>query len=168
MSLSNNPEAEKELNKLRNHIETRKASLEDEIEETIYQALADAKDSLELIRENIDPKVDKIIQDKMQLLDNKIENWKKDFRLAAKEEVQSSSADLSKKTLDCLDDVIEERIVALKDDLRNLIGEEIKLAFTPKLNQLQENVSGLKNKALIALGVSAFTLITTIVLKLTE
>tara|TARA_B100000686_G_scaffold344922_1_gene428474 strand:+ start:91 stop:597 length:507 start_codon:yes stop_codon:yes gene_type:complete len=168
MSLSNNPEVEKELNKLRSHIEIRKASLEDEIEETIHQALADARDSLELIRENIDPKVDKIIQDKMRLLDNKMENWKKDFRLAAKEEVQSSSADLSKKTLDCLDHVIEEKIVTLKDNLRNLIEEEVKLAFTPKFNQLKENVSSLKNKTLIALGVSAFTLLTTIVLKLIE
>ena len=54
-----------ELNKLKEFVETRKTSLEEEIEETLHLAIADAKDSLELIQKNIDPKVEKIIQNKM-------------------------------------------------------------------------------------------------------
>ena len=166
MNSPNSSQAKEEFGKLKDYIENRKALLEEEIEETIHQALADAKDSLELIRENIDPKVDKIVRDKMEFIDNKMENWKKDFRLAAHEEVRAGADNLSQKTLDGLDGVVEEKINALKEDLRKLVLEEVKTAVAPGFRQMEETTADLKNKALIALAVSALALIGVVVLKL--
>ena len=154
-----------EMDRLKEYIDSRKVSLEEEIEGTIHQALADAKDSLELIRENIDPKVDKIVRNKMDLIDNKMENWKKDFRFAAQEEVQAGEDDLLKKILNELNTVVDEKISILKDDLRKLIQEEVKTVVAPKLEGIEAIVAEQKNKTLIALGISALAFIAVIALK---
>ena len=168
MSLSNKPELEEELKEFKSYIENRRALLEDEIEENIHQAIADAKDSLELIRENIDPKVDKIIQNKMELIDNKMENWKKDFRMVAKEEVHVNSDSLLKKTIDELETLVSEKVNSLKDDLKNSVESEFISTVSPRLKKMEENISDFRNKILIALCISGTLLAVVILLKLGE
>tara|TARA_B100000686_G_C16649165_1_gene894538 strand:+ start:100 stop:597 length:498 start_codon:yes stop_codon:yes gene_type:complete len=158
---------EEELSKLKDYIETRKTSLEEEIEETIHQALADAKDSLELIRENIGPKVDKIIQNKMELIDKKMDNWKKDFRTAAQEEVEFGRENLYRKTLDGLNPIVEEKVNTLKEDLQKIIQEEVKTALAPGFKEIEKNIAQLRKKALIALVLSTTVLIVIAIFRFT-
>ena len=154
-----------ELDKLKEFIETRKASLEEEIEETLHQAIADAKDSLELVQENIEPKVEKIIQTKMEYIDNKMENWKKDFRNAAREEVKVGSEGLAQKTLEGLNAIIKEKEKALKEELLPVIREEIKNFVEPSLKKTTEDIQRVQGQILIVIGLATFVLACILILQ---
>ena len=147
---------------LKEFIENRKTSLEEEIEEALHQAIADAKDSLELIQENIEPKVEKIIQNKMEYIDKKMENWKKDFRYAAQEEVKASSEGLSQKTLEGLDKIIEEKIKALNEELLPAIRKEIKSFVEPSLKEAAEDIQSIQGKVLITMGLAVLAFLASI------
>ena len=49
------------LEVLTGHVETRKETLEEEIEEKINEAIRNARDCLERVQENIEPKLENII-----------------------------------------------------------------------------------------------------------
>ena len=148
-----------ELNKLKEFVETRKTSLEEEIEETLHLAIANAKDSLELIQKNIDPKVEKIIQNKMEYIDNKMENWKKDFRYVAQEEIKTGSEELTKKTLENLDGIIEEKKKMLKEELSLIVHEEIRNLVEPGFQKTATDIKNVKNKILMSIGLTTLALV---------
>ena len=51
------------------HVESRKEGLEEEIQEHLHESLANARDSIERIQENIAPKVEKAIHTKIEEID---------------------------------------------------------------------------------------------------
>ena len=58
---------------LAEHVESRKEVLEEEIEENINEAIRNARDCLEKVQENIEPKLEKIIRERLDILKIKMD-----------------------------------------------------------------------------------------------
>ena len=66
-------ELKNKLEILTEHVESRKEALEEEIEENIHEAIGNARDCLERVQENINPKLENIIQERLDILKVKIQ-----------------------------------------------------------------------------------------------
>jgi len=60
---------------LTEHVASRKESLEEEIEETLHESIRNARDCLEKIQENIEPKLEGIIREKLDVLKIKMDRF---------------------------------------------------------------------------------------------
>jgi predicted nucleic acid-binding Zn-ribbon protein len=60
---------------LAEHVESRKEGLEEEIEENLNEAIRNARDCLEKIQENIEPKLAGIIREKLDVLKVKMDRF---------------------------------------------------------------------------------------------
>ena len=85
MTDSSNQEEFKKVSKIQQrldilieHVESRKEALEEEIQEHLHESLANARDSIERIQENIAPKVEKAIHAKMEEIDRKMRRLNED------------------------------------------------------------------------------------------
>ena len=81
-------EIQQRLDILIEHVESRKEALEEEIQEHLHESLANARDSIERIQENIAPKVEKAIHAKMEEIDRKMRRLNEDGLESVREELQ--------------------------------------------------------------------------------
>ena len=89
-------EIRQRLDILAEHVESRKEALEEEIQESLHESLANARDSMERIEENIAPKVEKAIRTKMEEIDRKMVRMNEDGLEAVREELVKATPELSK------------------------------------------------------------------------
>ena len=66
-------ELKEKLEILTEHVESRKEALEEEIEENLHEAIGNARDCLERIQENINPKLESIIRERLDILKKKMD-----------------------------------------------------------------------------------------------
>jgi exonuclease VII large subunit len=118
-------ELKEKLDILTEHVESRKEALEEEIEESLHEAVRNSRDSLEKIQENIDPKLEKVIRAKLEEIDKKMNRWKEDSVLAVKEEIKKESPALTKAILWELDQIIVEKVKQVKDAIMESVSEEV-------------------------------------------
>ena len=74
-------ELKEKLDLLTEHVGSRKEALEEEIEESLHDAIRNARDCLERIQENIDPKLEKIVREKLGEIDTQMKAWKEENRV---------------------------------------------------------------------------------------
>lgn len=145
------------------HVENRKEALEEEIEESIHESLRNARDSMEKVAENIEPKLENTIQGRLDSLRQQMDDWKYDARETVRDEIDKKSDDMNKKLLAGLDVCIEEKISAMREELRNLIAEEIKNRFDSEglkiRDEVDQKLQTMKTVALVGLGVGAAALL---------
>lgn len=143
---------------LTEHVESRKRALDEEIEESLHEAVGHARDCLEKIRENVDPKLEKIVRLKLEEIDEKIERWKNEFRSIAQEELDSRSEAFAAKILSGLEGAVSERTAtardALRESLREEIGREIKSAAAEIGKKFAEESLRNRRRSQISLGLS--------------
>lgn len=168
MTDSSNPEFRKvseiqqRLDILIEHVESRKEALEEEIQEHLHESLANARDSMELIQENIAPKVEKAIQTKMEDIDRKMRRLNEDSLEAVREELQKATPEISQKILEDLDKLVAENTRFVKIEILNEIKEELKKrianSLTPLNEKLDRELPASKILACISMGFSALAL----------
>jgi len=155
---------------LSEHVENRKAALEEEIEESLHEAISNARDSLERIQENVEPKLEKVVQERLDVIKRQMEDWKEEARNYVKDEIGQQSDALNQKLLDDLDERIQAKSQQAWDALRarvqTQISEEIGTAFQVmegKIEKLENSFAGLRGLAIagvvlaaLALGVALF------------
>ena len=66
-------ELKEKLTILTEHVDSRKEALEEEIEENINEAIANSRDCLERVQENINPKLESIIRERLDILKIKMD-----------------------------------------------------------------------------------------------
>ncbi len=176
MSDSKNPEFEKEqqqaregfqsiaeirqrLDILAEHVESRKEALEEEIQEHIHESLANSRDSIERIEENIAPKVEKAIRTKLQEIDRKVALMQEESLERVQEELVKATPGITKKILDDLDKVVAEntRFVKMEilSEIKEEIGKSIQSALKPINEKLEKGASkALTTSALILAGLA--------------
>ena len=169
MTNSSNPEFRKvseiqqRLDILIEHVESRKKALEEEIQEHLHESLANARDSMELIQENIAPKVEKAIHIKMEDIDRKMRRLNEDSLEAVREELKKATPEISQKILEDLDKLVAENTRFIKIEILNEIKEELKKTVTNSLTPLNEKLDNklpvVKNSAFIAIILSALALV---------
>ena len=119
-------ETQQRLDILIEHVESRKEALEEEIQEHLHESLANARDSMELIQENIAPKVEKAIHTKMEEIDRKMRRLNEDSLEAVREELKKATPEISETILADLDKLVAENTRFIKMEILNEVKEELK------------------------------------------
>lgn len=131
-------ELKQKLDILTEHVESRKEALEEEIEESLHEAVRNSRDSLEKIQENIDPKLEKVIRAKLEEIDKKMNRWQEDNALAVKEAIKLETPALTKAILWELDQVIVEKVKQVKGAIMESVSEEVNRQVGDALKEFKE------------------------------
>ena len=141
------------LDILTEHVESRKEALEEEIEESLHEAVRNSRDSLEKIQENIDPKLEKVIRAKLEEIDKKMNRWKEDSVLAVKEEIKKESPALTKAILWELDQIIVEKVKQVKGAIMESVTEEVSRQVGDALKEFKdESEKSFQRVKLLSIG----------------
>ncbi len=170
MTDSNNQEEFKKVSEIQQrldilieHVESRKEALEEEIQEHLHESLANARDSIERIQENIAPKVEKAIHAKMEEIDRKMRRLNEDGLESVREELQNATPEISQKILEDLDKVIAENIRFVKMEILTEVKKDLQKTIQSTLTPLQEKIDQRLNDAkiriLISMGMGSLALL---------
>ena len=155
-------ETQQRLDILIEHVESRKEALEEEIQEHLHESLANARDSMELIQENIAPKVEKAIHTKMEEIDRKMRRLNEDSLESVREEIQKATPELSQRILEDLDQVIAENTRFVKMEILTEVKKDlektIQNSLTPVQEKIDQELHTTKIRILIAIGLAALAL----------
>ena len=156
------------LDILAEHVESRKEALEEEIQEHLHESLANARDSMERIEENIAPKVEKAIRTKLGEIDRKLALMQEDGLEAVREELKKATPHMTEKIMAELDQVVAENIRFTKMEILGEVKGELKKSVESALEPIQEKLdkglSGMKALAITALILSGLALLGVIAL----
>jgi len=179
MTDSTNPEFEKEqrqsgegfrtvseirqrLDVLAEHVESRKEALEEEIQEHLHESLANARDSMERIEENIAPKVEKAIRTKMEEIDRKMVRMNEDGLEAVRQELVKATPELTKKILEDLDKLVAENTRFVKMEILHEIKEELDKSIQSAIEPVNDKLTASKTLVVSALSLAGLALLATI------
>ena len=100
---------------LEEHVESRKEALEEEIEENLNEAIRNARDCLEKIQENIEPKLEKIIRERLDILKVKMDRFTEEGLGALHKEIDKQTPILTQKILEEVDGLVAAKLIAARD-----------------------------------------------------
>ena len=156
-------ETQQRLDILIEHVESRKEALEEEIQEHLHESLANARDSMELIQENIAPKVEKAIHTKMEEIDRKMRRLNEDSLEAVREELKKATPEISETILADLDKLVAENTRFVKMEILNEVKEELKktiqASLAPVEQKLDRELPTAKTFSILSLGLTTLALL---------
>ncbi len=155
-------EIRQKLDILAEHMESRKEALEEEIQEHLHESLANARDSMERIEENIAPKVEKAIRTKMEEIDRKMARLNEEGLEAVRLELVKATPEITKKILQDLDKLVAENTSFAKMEILNEIREELNKSIQSKIEpinkKLEKDLPASKTLATSALALAGAAL----------
>ena len=144
------------LEVLTGHVETRKETLEEEIEENINEAIRNARDCLERVQENIEPKLESIIRDRLDILKIKMDRFTDEGLSELRKEIDKQTPVLTQKVLEEEDGLVSSKLMMARNELSKSIDQKIqagmKTAFTDYRMLMDKKYSQLRTISLMALG----------------
>jgi len=147
---------------LEEHVESRKEALEEEIEESLNEAIRNARDCLEKIHENIEPKLEKIIRERLDVLKIKMDRFTEEGLGALHKEIDKQTPILTQKILEEVDGLVASKLIAARDELSHSIGKkiqtEVSQALSDEKTKLEKKYVKLSRACFIALGFSLIAL----------
>ena len=143
---------------LEEHVESRKEALEEEIEENLNEAIRNARDCLEKIQENIEPKLEKIIRERLDILKVKMDRFTEEGLDALRKEIDKQTPILTQKILEEVDGLVASKLMAARNELSQSIDQKIqaeikKVFFNDKI-EMENKYAKLWRVCFIALGFS--------------
>lgn len=145
-------EIRQKLDVLVEYVESRKEALEEEIQEYLHESLANARDSMERIEENIAPKVEKAIRTKMEEIDRKVERLNEEGLEAVRQELVKATPEITEKILQDIDKLVAKNIRFAKMEILSEVKEELKKSIQsviePINKKLEKDLSVLKTFAI--------------------
>jgi HD-GYP domain-containing protein (c-di-GMP phosphodiesterase class II) len=143
---------------LSEHVESRKEALEEEIEESLHEAIQNARDSLERIQENIEPKLEKIIQERLDVIRHQMDELKYEARETVRNEIDKKSDALNQKLLGALEGTIRDQVGQGMVELRAKLGDAVREEVDGSLKDIREttrhNVAKVQQLVWVSLGVA--------------
>ena len=140
------------------HVETRKETLDEEIEEKINEAIRNARDCLERVQENIEPKLESIIRDRLDILKVKMDRFTEDGLSELRKEIDKQTPLLTQKVLEEVDGLVSSKLMMARNELSQSIDQKIqagmKVALADYRMLIDKKYSQLRKISLTALGVS--------------
>ena len=144
------------LEVLTGHVETRKETLEEEIEENINEAIRNARDCLERVQENIEPKLESIIRDRLDILKIKMDRFTDEGLSELRKEIDKQTPVLTQKVLEEVDGLVSSKLMMARNELSKSIDQKIqagmKAALTDYRMLMDKKYSQLRKISLTALG----------------
>ena len=146
------------LELLEEHIESRKEALEEEIEESLNEAIRNARDCLEKIQENIEPKLEKIIRERLDILKVKMDRFTEEGLDALRKEIDKQTPILTQKILEEVDGLVASKLMAARNELSQSIDQKIQaevknVLFNEKI-EMEKKYAKLWRVCFVALGFS--------------
>jgi len=143
---------------LEEHVESRKEALEEEIEENLNEAIRNARDCLEKIQENIEPKLEKIIRERLDILKVKMDRFTEEGLDALRKEIDKQTPILTQKILEEVDGLVASKLMAARNELSQSIDQKIqaeikKVLFNDKI-EMENKYVKMRRVCFIALGLS--------------
>ena len=143
---------------LTEHVASRKESLEEEIEETLHESIRNARDCLEKIQENIEPKLEGIIRERLDILKIKMDRFTEEGLDALHKEIEKQTPILTHKILEEVDGLVASKLMAARNELSHSADQkiqvEVKKALSNDKIEMEEKYAGLRKVCFIALGFS--------------
>ena len=121
-------ELKEKLEILTEHVESRKEALEEEIEENLHEAIGNARDCLERIQENINPKLESIIRERLDILKTKMDHFTKEGLDTLHKEIDKQTPILIQKVLGEVDGLVESKLMMARNELSKSIDQKIETA----------------------------------------
>jgi hypothetical protein len=145
---------------LSEHVESRKEALEEEIEESLHEAIQNARDSLERIQENIEPKLEKIIQERLDVIRHQMDELKYEARESVRNEIDKKSDALNQKLLGALEGTVRDQVSQGMVELRAKLGDAVREEVHGSLKDIRESTrdSLAKVQQLVWVGLGAAVL----------
>jgi len=145
---------------LSEHVESRKDALEEEIEESLHEAIQNARDSLERIQENIEPKLEKIIQERLEVIRHQMDELKYEARESVRNEIDKKSDALNQKLLGALEGTVRDQVSQGMVELRAKLSEAVREAVDGSLTDIRETtrISLAKVQQLVWVGLGVAVL----------
>ena len=147
---------------LEEHVESRKEALEEEIEENLNEAIRNARDCLEKIQENIEPKLEKIIRERLDILKVKMDRFTEEGLGALHKEIDKQTPILTQKILEEVDGLVASKLIAARDELSHSVGQKIQAEVKKTLSndkmEMEKKYVKLCRVSFIALGFSLIAL----------
>ena len=109
---------------LAEHVESRKEGLEEEIEENLNEAIRNARDCLEKIQENIEPKLEKIIRERLDILKIKMDRFTEEGLGALHKEIDKQTPILTQKILEEVDGLVGSKLITARNELSISIDQK--------------------------------------------
>ena len=110
---------------LAEHVESRKEGLEEEIEENLNEAIRNARDCLEKIQENIEPKLEKIIRERLDILKIKMDRFTEEGLVVLHKEIDKQTPILTQKILEEVDGLVSSKLMMARNELSISIDQKI-------------------------------------------
>ena len=143
---------------LTEHVESRKEALEEEIEESLNEAIRNARDCLEKIQENIEPKIENIIRERLDILKVKMDRFTEEGLDALHKEIEKQTPILTQKILEEVDGLVDSKLIAARDELSNSMGykiqEKIEKTLSSDKIEVEKKYATLRRVCFISLGFS--------------
>ena len=156
---------------LSEHVESRKEALEEEIEESLHEAIQNARDSLERIQENIEPKLEKIIQERLDVIRHQMDELKYEARESVRTEIDKKSDALNQKLLGALEGTVRDQVSQGMVELRAKLGDAVREEVDGSLKDIREttraDVAKVRQLVWISLGIAVLAGVGVAVLLLT-
>ena len=157
---------------LSEHVESRKDALEEEIEESLHEAIQNARDSLERIQENIEPKLEKIIQERLDVIRHQMDELKYEARESVRKEIDKMSDALNQKLLGALEGTIRDQVGQGMVELRTKVGDAVHEEVDGSLKDIKETtregLAKVQQLVWISLGAAVLVGVGVVVLFLTR
>jgi len=147
---------------LTEHVASRKESLEEEIEGTLHESIRNARDCLEKIQENIAPKLEGIIREKLGVLKVKMDRFTEEGLDALHKEIDKQTPILTQKILEEVDGLVASKLMAARNELSQSIDQKIQVEVKKVLSndkiEMGKKYTKLCRVCFIALGFSLIAL----------
>ncbi len=154
------------LDILTEHVDSRKESLEEEIEENLHESIRNARDCLEKIQENIEPKLEGIIRERLDILKIKMDRFTEEGLGALHKEIEKQTPMLTQKILEEVDGLVSSKLMAARNELSHSIDQkiqtEVKKVLTEDKIRMEEKYAKLSRVSFVALGFSLIALALTL------
>jgi exonuclease VII large subunit len=156
-------EIRQRLDILTEHVESRKEALEEEIQEHLHESLANARDSMERIQENIEPKVEKAIRTKMEEIDRKMVRMNEDGIEGVRQELVKATPELVKNILADFDKLMAENTrfakMEILSEVKAELDKSIKSSIEPVNTKVEKDLPALKTMVISALALAGVALL---------
>ena len=143
---------------LTEHVESRKESLEEEIEESLHESIRNARDCLEKIQENIEPKLEGIIRERLDILKIKMDRFTEEGLDALHKEIDKQTPVLTQKILEEVDGLVASKLMSARKELSHSVEQkvqaEVKKVLSVDKIEMEEKYTKLWKVCFIALGFS--------------
>jgi F0F1-type ATP synthase membrane subunit b/b' len=157
---------------LSEHVESRKEALEEEIEESLHEAIQNARDSLERIQENIEPKLERIIQERLDVIRHQMDELKYEARESVRGEIDKMSDALNQKLLGALEGTVRDQVGQGMMELRAKLGDAVREEVDGSLEDIRETtregLAKVQQRVWISLGIAVLAGIGAAILFLTR